>query len=155
VHARIAPMDRPAADRSGTGERTIGLGLAGFTLVELVIAIAVVAILMAIAVPAYTDYVVRTNRTEAIAALSNTAQALERCFTRFNTYNAGACPVALPDTTEGGRYVITGAINAAAFVLTATPQGSQASRDGECANFTLTHAGVRGISGSGSVADCW
>jgi len=130
-------------------------GVAGFTLVELVIAVAVLAILMAVAIPSYTRYVISTNRGEAKVTLSNTAQLLERCYSRFSRYNAGDCTVAFPILSETGLYSITGAVNAADFTLTATPQGNQATNDGECANFTLTHNGVRGVSGSGTVEDCW
>ncbi len=127
----------------------------GFTLVELVIAVAVLAILMAVAIPSYTRYVISTNRGEAKVTLSNTGQLLERCYSRFSRYNAGDCTVTFPVTSETGLYAITGEVNAADFTLTATPQGNQATRDTECANFTLTHSGVRGVSGTGTVEDCW
>lgn len=129
--------------------------VAGFTLVELVIAVAVLAILMAVAIPSYTRYVISTNRGEARVTLSNTAQLLERCYSRFSRYNAGDCTVTFPVPSETGLYSVTGEVNAADFTLTATPQGSQAANDAECANFTLTHTGVRGVSGTGTVEDCW
>lgn len=123
----------------------------GFTLVELVIALAVLAILMAVAIPSYRNYVVQTNRTIATAALNDTAQRLERCYTRFSAYNNAACTVAFPIQTEGEWYVVTGVVDATTFTLTATPQGSQATSDTECGAFTLTHTGVRGAVGD----DCW
>lgn len=128
----------------------------GFTLIELMIVVAVVAILAAIALPSYTEYVTRTNRAEGRTVLLGTAQALERCYTRFNAYNDAACAVAFPITSENAHYIVTApTLNATAFTLTATPQGAQATRDAECANLTYTQTGVRGISGSGTVAECW
>ena len=127
-----------------------------FTLIELMIVVAVIAILAAIALPSYTNYVTRTNRAEGRTVLLGTAQALERCFTRFSAYNDGNCAVAFPVTSENGTYVVTApTLTATAFSLTATPQGAQATRDTECANLTYTQSGVRGISGSGTVDECW
>lgn len=128
--------------------------LRGFTLIELLVTIAILAIILAIAVPSYRTYVERANRSDGTSTLMVTSQALERCFTRFNAYNAGDCTVDTDFESEEGWYRITAVINAADYTLTATPQGSQA-QDTECANFTLTHAGVRGVSGTGSAEDCW
>ncbi len=128
----------------------------GFTLIELMIVVAVVAILAAIAVPSYTEYVTRTNRAEGRTVLLGTAQALERCYTRFNAYNDGACTVASSITSENGHYVVTApTLTATTFTLMATPQGAQATRDTKCANLTYTHTGLRDITGTGSVDDCW
>lgn len=130
----------------------------GFTLIELLVAIAILGIVMAIAIPSYNIYVTRSNRTEGKAILMNTAQALERCYTRYNAYNANDCAVSFPIDSENDHYQMPAAnqtINAATYTLTAVPQGVQATRDTECANFTLTHNGTRGVSGSGDVEDCW
>lgn len=130
----------------------------GFTLIELMVAVAILAIIMAIAIPSYQEYVVRSNRAEAKTILMQTAQALERCYTRYNAYNDSDCQVSFPVDSENGWYqMATGdqTLNAANFQLTAVPQKSQATRDTECANFTLSQNGTRGVTGSGSVEDCW
>jgi len=130
----------------------------GFTLIELMIAVAILAIVMAIAIPSYNEYVTRSNRAEAKAILMNVAQALERCYSRFSAYDAAGCAVAFPVESENGWYRMADGdqtINAANYTLMAAPQDAQASRDTKCANFTLTHTGARGVSGSGSVDDCW
>jgi type IV pilus assembly protein PilE len=127
----------------------------GFTLIELMVAVAILAIIMAIAIPSYSNYVVRANRGEGKVAILQAAQALERCFTRHNAYNDGNCNVTFPISSEEDWYRVTVERTAATYTLTATPQGTQATRDGECASFTVTHTGLRGITGSGTVQDCW
>ncbi len=132
---------------------------AGFTLVELVIAVAILAILIGVAIPSYTTWVTNSNRAEGKALLMTTAQALERCFTRFSAYNSANCQVSFPLDSENGWYRISapegGELTATTFLLTAQPQNAQATRDTRCANLTLNHRGVRGISGTGTVGDCW
>jgi type IV pilus assembly protein PilE len=129
--------------------------VAGFTLIELLVAVAILGIIMAVAIPSYNNYVTRSNRAEGKAAIMQAAQALERCFTRYNAYNAADCNLSFPIDSENDWYEITVNRDAATYTLTATPQAAQASRDTECANLTLTHTGQRGISGSGAVQDCW
>lgn len=134
-------------------------GSRGFTLIELMIAVAIVAILAAIAIPSYTQHVVKSNRTEAKTILMQTAQALERCYSRFSAYNASDCSVSFPVNSESGHYQMTEdgqTINATSYTLTAVPQGTQATRDTKCGNFTLTQNGTRGVSAQGADPnDCW
>ena len=129
---------------------------AGFTLIELLIAIAILAIIMGIAIPSYNQWVVKSNRADAKGALFGAAQTLERCFTRYSAYNDGNCGLQDGDTemSENDKYQVTVATTATTFDLTAAPQGSQTS-DGECGDFTLDETGAKGVSGSGTVADCW
>lgn len=135
--------------------------IAGFTLVELVVAVAIIALLMAIAIPSYTNYVVKSNRAEARVTISNVAQALERCYSRHASYSDTACVIAQElgaggVSSETGLYLITApTLERTRFVLEAVPQGTQATRDTKCGVFTLNQNGLRGMRDGGTVADCW
>ncbi|MXN28537.1 type IV pilin protein [Delftia sp. CH05] len=131
----------------------------GFTLIELMIVIAVIGILGAIAIPSYSEYIRRGYRAEARAGLLQAAQWLERASTATGTYPlTAAFPTSLA-TTPSKRYDISlTSTNGSTFTLTATPKGSQ-SND-KCGNYTLTNTGLRGANGktsseTGFNSDCW
>ncbi len=130
----------------------------GFTLIELLVVITIVAILASIAVPAYDNFLTRTRRTEGKTALLAASQGLERCFTRFGSYNNASCDTSVASgatfLSENGWYSMSGAVNPTAFALLATPLGNQ-SDDAECGIFGLNEIGVKTASGTGSLEDCW
>jgi type IV pilus assembly protein PilE len=138
----------------------------GFTLIELMVVVAVVAILSAVALPSYLRYVNRTHRGDAAAKLEEARSYMET-FYGANQYNyavtvAGA-PVQLPPSVAVApagavgtqiRYNISfqGAPTRNTFVLRAVPVNAQATD--ECGTLTLDQAGTRGVTQS-SVANCW
>jgi type IV pilus assembly protein PilE len=128
----------------------------GITLIELLIVMVVIGILAAIAYPSYQQQVRKTKRADGKAALLDTAQELERCYTRFARYNDGNCGVALPSNSPEGFYVITAnALDASSFTLDAAPQGDQAN-DATCGTLRLTNTGIQGSQGADADAnDCW
>jgi type IV pilus assembly protein PilE len=132
---------------------------AGFTLVELMIVVLIIAIIASIAIPSYSRYVVRSYRAAARACMMEYSQFMERSYTTNLTYVAGAPAAPLGCATEsdlGNRYTMAvGGIAARTYSITATPIGSQLTRDAQCGVLTLDQAGVRGEGGTGTVADCW
>ncbi len=134
----------------------------GFTLVEMMIVVAIIGILAAIAYPAYTSQMQKTRRTNCEAGLMQLASAMERDFSKNgNSYRdilaAGVfapatCPV---DGGSAPTYNLSiGGFNATntTYLLTATPIGAQAGDS--CGNLTLTNLLQKGQA-NGTVATCW
>ncbi len=137
----------------------------GFTLIELMIAVAIVAILATVAYPAYQDQVRKTRRGNAKADLMELAQFLERNYTAAGAYNvdAGGAAIALPFTVsphDGGMTFyqisfVAGTLGAQTYTLQAVPQNGQTS-DTRCGTLTLTQTGKKDITGgTGSASECW
>ncbi|HYP81350.1 MAG TPA: type IV pilin protein [Steroidobacteraceae bacterium] len=131
----------------------------GVTLVELLTVVTVVGILSAIAIPSYTNYVVRVTRTDAKRGLLDYSSRLERCYTRGNDYTlkeaASTDPcVTLPETNAEKTYTFTGDIVQNKYTLTATPINGQ-TRDTKCKAFTLTQAGEQNVTGPSGPHKCW
>ncbi|WP_312843154.1 type IV pilin protein [Diaphorobacter nitroreducens] len=132
----------------------------GFTLIELMIVVAIVGILSAIAYPSYSEYVRRGHRADARAGLLQAQQWLERAATANGLYPT-ALPAALTwngDTTKRYDIAFQAGNTTAAFTLTATPKGAQTGD--KCGTYTLSNTGVRGAAGkksgeSGYDPDCW
>lgn len=134
---------------------------AGYTLVELLITVAIIGIIAAVALPSFQASSMRAARSEAQAALLEAASDQERFYSANSSYSANALPLANPaqefKTSRDGHYQIsiaacdTGTI-ANCFVATATPQGGQASD--ACTTLTLTDTGIRGSTGA-AVDECW
>ncbi|HRW65195.1 MAG TPA: type IV pilin protein [Candidatus Competibacter sp.] len=141
----------------------------GFTLIELMITLAVVAILAAIAYPSYQDSVRKSRRADAKGVLLEAAQWMERFYTENNRYDQNRAGTAVTDATqfpgsglaespkEGGTkyYDITlSAVAQNSYTLQAAPKGVQSGDP--CGTFTLTHTGVKGVSGGSYTKDrCW
>jgi type IV pilus assembly protein PilE len=130
----------------------------GFTLIELVIAIAIVGILTAIAVPSYQSFIIKSNRKAAATCLMEQAQFAERYYTTNLTYvglpaPAGGC---VADLSAAGRYTFPAPTGVAArtYSYTATAAGAQLE-DTKCLNLSINQAGAKTISGSATSSECF
>lgn len=121
----------------------------GFTLIELMIVVAIVGILAAIAYPSYTEYVRRTHRTEIAGILMEQSQVLERFYTKNSTY------VAAPVAGSNAWYKVALVSDATTFILTATPDPASMMNGDKCGTFQITNTGARTNSTGLSNKDCW
>lgn len=142
------------------GMFTIQKKQAGFTLIELMIVVAIVGILAAVAIPFYQKQVVDGRRAEGLAFALDLMSRQERFYTENSRYSSTATLAADLGLTNGlqsqnGEYtvaVVTGAGNTT-YTITLTPTNP----DTYCGNLTLTNTGVRDVSGSHTLTaeECW
>lgn len=124
----------------------------GFTLIELMIAVAVVGILMALALPSYTEHVRRSHRSEAQAYLMAVANRQHQFLIDTRAFAALAnVGVAVPAAVSN-HYTVTLELEAGpppGFSVVATPKGSQASE--RCGVLSIDQTGTKGADKTG----CW
>jgi type IV pilus assembly protein PilE len=150
----------------------------GFTLIELMVTLAILGVLTAIAIPSYSAYIVRGQRANAKAALLQTAQAMERYYTVNGSYSAGAgaplpavsgtasCVAVAPSDGTPPTYCVSLAATASTFLLSATPCGDGGAGcpanannsfiDADCNVLTLDNTGIKGVTAANlAAAPCW
>lgn len=127
----------------------------GFTLVEVMITVAIIGIIAALAYPSYMDSIRKSNRSEAKVELMDAAQRLQRCYTSLSRFDdATNCPVysdlnGAGIVSRGSQFYIVkiAALGAestrTAYKLTASANESPQTEDTDCVNMTLTSTGVR------------
>ena len=141
----------------------------GFTLIELMITVAIIGIIAAVALPSYQRYIARAARTDAAAVLQQNAQQLERNRTLGNSYSktpAGDDYTIPPELAQSprdvpanqARYRIELLTVGNGYVLKAVPRAAGAMAGDECGTLTLNHFGQKAMENAHSqvgVAGCW
>lgn len=129
----------------------------GFSLLELLVVVAIIGILSTIAYSSYVDQVIKSRRAAGAACLQERAQFMERYYTTNMSYADAPDPPAC-DAEVSPYYTVQFEEDptARAFTLQAVPQGTQASRDTKCATLTLDQQGARGTTNTETTAsECW
>ena len=137
----------------------------GFTLIEVMVAVVIVAILAAIAIPSYTEYVTKARRSAAKNTLLDIVAKQENYFSDFKQYAATLSDLGYAGDTlyvdSDGTITATASAednykvtmvqpDAFSFAVVATARGKQA-KDSECLSFKVDHQGTRTATNS----DCW
>lgn len=143
--------------------RTLASQTQGFTLIELMVVVCILALLAGIAIPSYREYVLRANRSEAQTLLRDAAAQQERYLAQYSKYTDTAARLAFGYPLADGKRLSPHQLyelqaefidgNTRSYRLTALRRGAQAS-DSQCGDFSLDHQGNRGTS-AGSVESCW
>lgn len=139
----------------------------GFSLIELMIVVAIVGIIASIAYPSYKEYITRARRTDGQTALLDLASRMERYYSEQNSYanaifGTSANSVRSSNLSPESWYQLTITSTAATYVLQAIPRNTQITDDRTCQTLTLNHLGVKGIAAgpgglipTGPLNKCW
>lgn len=133
----------------------------GFTLLELMVTVAIVALLATIGLNAYSSVTTKARRAAVQSHLQDLANRQEQLLLDARAYatsNTSPPMPALPADVTGHYTVTISADNSdtpPSFLITATPVGGQATQDTRCGTLTLNEAGTKTRTGSAPLNECW
>ena len=127
----------------------------GFTLIELMIVIAILSIIVAVGYPSYMEHVKKSRRDEGMGQLLELADRMERAYSDRGTYPTNISEVYVA-TTDGGFYTLSiVSANNISFTVNAAPTSLGQQDADKCETFTLTSLGEKSITGSVPNSQCW
>ena len=144
------------------GRRQNAFAASGFTLIEVMVVVVLIAVLASLAIPSYQEFIVKARRTEAKELLYSAAQRQQQHFTQMNVYTTDAVnQLKVATTSTNGYYTLSiaaghsGSINSS-YSMSATPAtGSSQTSDAACGIFTINSLSQRTVSGTQTVPPCW
>lgn len=125
----------------------------GFSLIELMVAVSIAAIVMAIAIPSYTQYVMRGRRAAAQSCLAELSQFMERTYTTNQSYAGAALPgvTCINDLTAFYTFTLNPAPTASTYTIQAAVVAGSAQADDMCGDMSVNNVGARTPATDG----CW
>ncbi|MEQ9462928.1 MAG: type IV pilin protein, partial [Haliea sp.] len=156
-------MASQALPRQHGGRAVVARRQRGFTLMEVMIVVVIVAILVGIALPSYQGSLQKGRRSDAMSALMDVANRQEQFMLDRGTYTTDLTDLgfaASPFVSEEEHYSVSaaacgGGTIATCYLLTAAPRaGSPQAKDTRCGSFTLDSRGTRSADGT-DPAECW
>lgn len=128
----------------------------GFTLLELMVVVGIIAILAALVYPSYVREVVKTKRSKGAACLMEQAQFMERYYATNMGYTGAVLPSTACSQELASDYSFAFSVAPAAttYTLSATPRGRQAAKDSFCGTMSINEKGTKTVTGTSSPSDC-
>lgn len=126
----------------------------GWTLIEMMIVMAILAALLALAYPAYSEQMRKARRADGKQMLLDAAQRQQQYYTTKGTFASSHTQLNLSSSSSEGYYTLDVTGNATTYTLTAVPAGAQTS-DTKCGSLTINHLGTKSNTGSLPASKCW